>query len=94
MALDEAGFRARYPEFKAVGSAMITTALADALNGLSVPVFGARLNEAHGCRTAHLLAGGRPWGAAARLKAGDGQTVYGAAFDMMVREHAAGYGVT
>ena len=94
MAQDESAFRARYPEFKAVGSALIVSALADSVNQLSASVLGARYNEAQGCLAAHLLAGGRPWGAAARLKAGDGETVYSKAFRDLTVQLAAGYGVT
>jgi len=87
-------FRGRYPEFAGVANSLIDTCLADALNGISQAVFGARADEAQACLTAHLLAGGRPWGQAARLKEGNGQTVYGAALDALIVVKAAGYGVT
>lgn len=92
--LDLAAFRVRYPEFKGVADALIEVKLADAVKRLSPAVFGTRYDEAHGCLTAHLLAGGAPWGAAARLKDGSGGTVYSAALDTMIVEVAAGYGVT
>lgn len=94
MALDEAAFRVRHPEFKGVDSGLITVKLADAVKRLSPAVFGARYDEAHGFLTAHLLAGGAPWGVAARLKDGSGATVYSAALDTMITEVAAGYGIT
>lgn len=94
MALTEQTFRDRYPEFKAISSALVVGALADAAKRLSPAVLGDRYDEAQGCRAAHLLAGGRPWGAAARLKDGNGKTVYSEAFDQIVIEVAAGFGVT
>lgn len=94
MALDEAAFRLRYPEFKGVASGLITVKLADAVKRLSPAVFGAKYDEAHGCLTAHLLAGGAPWGVAARLKDGSGATCYSAALDVLIAECAAGFGVT
>ncbi len=94
MALDVAAFRVRHPEFKGVDSGLITVKLADAVKRLSPAVFGTRYDEAHGNLTAHLLAGGAPWGVAARLKDGSGQTCYSAALDTMITEVAAGYGVT
>lgn len=94
MALDVAAFRVRHPEFKGVDSGLITVKLADAVKRLSPAVFGNRYDEAHGNLTAHLLAGGAPWGVAARLKDGSGKTCYSAALDDMITEVAAGFGVT
>lgn len=73
---------------------MITVKLADAVKRLSVPVFGDKYDEAHGYLTAHSLAGGAPWGVAARLKEGNGATCYSAQLDTLIEEVAAGYGVT
>jgi uncharacterized protein DUF4054 len=92
--LTRAAFRGRYPEFEGVADSLIDTCLADALNGISQAVFGARADEAQACLTAHLLAGGRPWGVAARLKEGNGATVYSRALDDLITIKAAGYGVT
>ncbi len=94
MALDESGFRDRNPEFKGVASGLIVIKLADAVKRLSPAVFGDRYDEAHGYLTAHLLAGGAPWGVAARLKDGSGSTCYSASLDQLVREVSAGFGVT
>lgn len=94
MALDVAAFRVRHPEFKGVDSGLITIKLADAVKRLSAPVFGTRYDEAQGYLTAHLLAGGAPWGVAARLKEGNGATCYSASLDVMIEEVAAGFGVT
>ena len=94
MALDLAGFRARRPEFQNIADETIEAGLADALNRLSVEVFGDRFNEAHMWLTAHLLASA-PWGFAARLQGTQtGATVYSASLDQLVREVGAGYGVT
>lgn len=92
--LDLAAFRVRHPEFAGVVDGLITIKLADAVKRLSPAVFGTRYDEAHGHLTAHLLAGGAPWGAAARLKDGTGGTVYSASLDQLITEVAAGYGVT
>lgn len=92
--VDLAAFRVRCPEFKGVADELITIKLADAAKRLSPAVFGVRYDEAHASLTAHLLAGGAPWGVAARLKEGTGATVYSAALDTMITECAAGFGVT
>jgi hypothetical protein len=92
--LDLAGFRVRFPEFKAVADGYLLAKLADASVRLSPAVFGARVNEAHGWLAAHLAASA-PWGYQARLQGStDGSTVYSSAFDLLVRECAAGFGVT
>jgi len=92
--LNLAAFRVRHPEFKGVHDDLITIKLADAVKRLSPAVFGDRYDEAHGHLTAHMLAGGAPWGAAARLKDGLGSTVYSSQLDQLIVEVAAGYGVT
>lgn len=94
MALDVTTFRVRCPEFKGVDSGLITIKLADAVKRLSPAVFGARYDEAQAFLTAHLLAGGAPWGAAARLKEGNGATCYSVSLDDLITEVAAGFGVT
>ena len=92
--LDLAGFRTRFPEFKAVAEGYLLAKLADASVRLSPAVFGLRTDEAHGWLTAHLAASA-PWGYQARLQGTtDGSTVYSSAFDAIVRECAAGFGVT
>jgi hypothetical protein len=73
---------------------LITVKLADAVKRLSPAVFGDRYDEAQAHLTAHLLAGGAPWGVAARLKEGKGATVYSAQLDDLITEVAAGFGVT
>ena len=92
--LDLAAFRLRKPEFKGVADGLIQIKLADAVKRLSPGVFGDRYDEAHAELTAHLLAGGAPWGVAARLKEGNGATVYSAQLDMLIIECAAGFGIT
>jgi len=92
--LDVAAFRLRCPEFKGVDSGLITIKLADAVKRLSPAVFGDRYDEAHAHMTAHILAGGAPWGTAARLKPGAGGTCYSASLDDLITECAAGFGVT
>ncbi len=92
--LDLAGFRVRFPEFQAVHDDYLTAKLTDASARLSPAVFGGRTNEAHGWLAAHLAASA-PWGYQARLQGtDDGSTVYSAAFDLLIRECAAGFGVT
>ena len=92
--LDLAAFRARHPEFTNVADPLLVVKLADAWKRLSPAVFGERIDEAHAWMTAHLAASA-PWGYAARLQGtADGSTVYSAAFDLLVREVSAGFGVT
>lgn len=92
--LDLAGFRVRFPEFKAVANDYLTAKLTDAYARLSPAVFGARENEAHAWLAAHLAASA-PWGYQARLQGrDDGATVYSEQFDQLVRECGAGFGVT
>lgn len=93
MALDLATFRTRRPEFASIADATITAALADALKRMSVPAFGDKADEAQMWLAAHLMAQA-PWGYPARLQGRtDGATVYSAAFDQLVRENGAGYGI-
>ena len=92
--LDLAAFRARHPEFQNVAGALLQTKLDDAWKRISPAVFGNRVDEAHGWMAAHLAASA-PWGYQARLQGTtDGSTVYSAAFDALVRECGAGFGVT
>lgn len=92
--LDLAGFRARFPEFKAVADSYLQAKLDDAALRLSPAVFGARINEAHGWLAAHLAASA-PWGYQARLEATkDGSTTYSAAYDKLAQEVGYGFGVT
>lgn len=92
--LDLAAFRVKHPEFQNVDGTLLQGKLDDAWKRLSPAVFGDRVNEAHGWLTAHLAASA-PWGYQARLQGTtDGSTVYSAAFDLLVQECAAGFGVT
>src|SRR6187549_1571859 len=97
MALDEAAFRVRHPEFKGAGSALVVIKLADALKRLSPGLFGDRFDEAHGWLTAHLLAT-TPWGMAARvdpkLSVTPGATIYSLELKKLAYEAGAGIGVT
>jgi hypothetical protein len=97
MALDEAAFRLRHPEFKGAASALVQVKLADALKRLSPGLLGDSFDEAHGWRTAHLLATS-PWGMAARvdpkLASTPGETIYSAALKQLLTEAGAGIGAT
>lgn len=101
MALDESEFRIRHPEFKGANSELVQIKLADALVRLSPALFGDSFDEAHGWKTAHLLAS-TPWGMAARLDpklvqlglAPFGSTIYSAALHALAVESGAGIGVT
>ncbi len=92
--IELAGFRVRFPEFKAVDDGYLEAKITDASERLSPAVFGARTNEAHAWLSAHLAASA-PWGYQARLQGrDDGSTVYSEQFNQLVRECAAGFGVT
>lgn len=92
--IDLAGFRVRFPEFKAVAGTYLEAKISDAAARFSPAVFGARASEAHAWLSAHLAASA-PWGYQARLQGrDDGATVYSEQFDQLVRECAAGFGVT
>jgi|SRR4051812_11846499 hypothetical protein len=101
MALDEAAFRVRHPEFKGAGSALVTAKLSDALKRLSPGLYGTSFDEAHGWLTAHLLAT-TPWGMAARLDpkvaaikgVKPGATIYSLELQRLAYEAGAGIGVT
>lgn len=97
MALDEAGFRVRHPEFKGASSGLVTIKLADAVKRLSVELLGSSYDEAHGWLTAHLLAT-TPWGMAARidpkLASTPGETIYSVALKQLQLEAGAGVGTT
>lgn len=87
-------FRARRPEFVNIPDATIQAALDDAALRLSPALLGTSFDEAHMWFAAHLLAQA-PWGYAARLKGTeDGSTVYSQAYQRIVNERGAGYGVT
>jgi hypothetical protein len=101
MALDEAAFRGRHPEFKGASSGLVQVKLADALKRLSPGLFGDSFDEAHGWLTAHLLAT-TPWGMAARLDpkaalmsgAKPGSTIYSLELRRLSLEAGAGIGAT
>ncbi len=92
--LNLAGFRTRFPEFKAVDGTYLDAKISDASARVSPAVFGARLDEAHAWLAAHLAASA-PWGYQARLQGrDDGATIYSEQFTLLVRECGAGYGIT
>lgn len=100
MALDEDGFRKLHPEFKGAAPELVNAKLAFALRRLSPGLFGDSFDEAHGWKTAHLLATS-PWGMAARIQPGKGsaqprpgETIYSAELRVLAYECGAGIGVT
>lgn len=70
MAMSLATFRVRFPEFVAVGDALVEAALADALSRTDSTGFGDDADAAQGLLAAHLIAMG-PGGATARQEGND-----------------------
>lgn len=70
MAMLLATFRARFPEFVAVGDARVEAALADSLSRTDSTGFGDDADAAQGLLAAHLLAMG-PGGQTARQEGND-----------------------
>jgi hypothetical protein len=66
-------FQARYPEFKATSTTLISATLNDAALMIDACVWGALAGQGHGYLTAHRLALS-PFGQQARMVAKDGKT--------------------
>lgn len=99
MALDEQRFRILHPEFKGASPTLVNEKLAMAATRLSAPLLGDMYDEAHGWKTAHLLAT-TPWGMAARIdtkKAPDarpGETIYSWELNQILILAGCGLGTT
>ena len=75
MTIDRAAFLAAKPEFAQTTTSVVDAALAVALAGCKVGVFGNRLDEAVIKRTARELAAG-PSGRSVRMVPNAGETTY------------------
>lgn len=71
--MDLAGFRARFPEFKNAGDALVTAMLAAAAGETSAADWGTAYDEAQGLLAADKLAKS-PFGTNARVEAGKENT--------------------
>ena len=89
MALDVASFLVRYPEFSAVGDAMIEARIADAAAKVNATVWGDELDHGQALWTAHLLSCS-PAGQQARLVGDKTRTTYQAAYEEAATRLAAG----
>lgn len=86
---DLAGFRARFPEFKAVSDAYITTQLADAQLQVDPAVWLDKTDLGIYYLAAHTFALS-PAGNAAKLVAKDGSTTYGTKYRELQLSVASG----
>lgn len=90
MTLDQ--FQQEYPEFRTAGPGMLQRYLTQGALHVSAAVLGDCYDQAHGLKTADLLARS-PSGRAARLVAKDGTTTYGLAFKELIRSRIPGFSV-
>lgn len=90
MTLDQ--FRVQYPEFRACSSGFIQAFLDAGSLHVSRCVLGEIYDQAHGLKTADLIARS-PSGIAARMVAKDDTTTYGKAFSSLIRTRIPGVSV-
>lgn len=92
MAVDNATFLARFPEFTPATTAMVTAALGEAVRNVDESVFGDKTEDACFWKAAHLLAIS-PFGQQARMVSKEGDTTYGKYFNMLAKSVTPGFRV-